>query len=48
MHWQNQQHPAPVDQPLLVRTWLLSQLVNNHHCLLILLKAQRPLQADPL
>ena len=48
MHWQNHQHPAPVDQQLLVCTLLLSQLVNNHHCLLILLKTQRPLQADPL
>ena len=48
MHWQNQQHPAPVDQLLLVRTLLLSQVVNNPHCLLILLKAQQPLQADPL
>ena len=48
MHWKNHQHPASVDQALLVRTLLISQLVNNHHCLLIPLKAQRPLQVDPL
>lgn len=43
MHWQNKQHiPAPVDQPLLVCTLLLCLLVNNHQCLLILLKG------DPL